>query len=293
MRKLHLFTAALLLLCIGCNKEENSTTSFVQNPNTQTITHNNQIREYISYIPNSYDGSTPVPVVFNFHGYSGSATNHMRSSDMRALADAKNFILVYPQGSFLNGTSHWNALPPGANNKSTADDFGFVEAMLQKITTEYAVDASRIYACGYSNGGMLAYGLANYKSELIAAVASVSGAQLNFNAPTHPMPVLHIHGTSDAVIPYNGNTFYNSTQAVLTYWIGFNNTVAEPIINSDSSGGLTIEHYAYNQGANGVSVEHYKYIEGNHTWFNQTYQGKNTGELIWNFMSKYDLNGLR
>jgi polyhydroxybutyrate depolymerase len=180
----------------------------LQNPNAETIPHNDQVREYISYIPNSYDGSTPVPVVFNFQGYSGNATNHMRSADMRTLADAENFILVYPQGSLLNGTSHWNALPPGVNNKSTADDFGFVEAMLQKIAIKYAVDASRVYACGYSNGGMLAYGLANYKSELIAAVASVSGTQLNFNAATnHPMPVLHIHGTSDAVIPYDGTLF--------------------------------------------------------------------------------------
>jgi polyhydroxybutyrate depolymerase len=84
-----------------------------------------------------------------------------------------------------------------------------------------------------------------------------------------------------------------SSQAVLAYWIGFNNTVTTPIINSDSSGGLTIKHAAYNQGKNGVSVEHYKYIEGKNTWFKQTHQGKYTGELIWNFMSKDDLNGLR
>lgn len=93
---------------------------------------------------------------------------------------------MYPQGSFLNGTSHWNALPTRANNKSTTNDLGFVKAVLQKIAPEDAVDTWRIYACEYSNEGMLAYGLANYKNEFIAAIASVSGAQLNFNAPTSP-----------------------------------------------------------------------------------------------------------
>jgi hypothetical protein len=58
-------------------------------------------------------------------------------------------------------------------------------------------------------------------------------------------------------------------------------------------GELTIEHTAYNQGKNSISVAHYKYIKGNHTCFNQTCQGKKTGELIWNFMSKKDLNGFR
>jgi polyhydroxybutyrate depolymerase len=47
---------------------------------------------------------------------------------------------VYPQGSFLNGTSHWNALPTRANNKSTTNNLGFVKAVLQKIAPEDAVD---------------------------------------------------------------------------------------------------------------------------------------------------------
>ncbi|MDG0973170.1 MAG: hypothetical protein P8O07_03345, partial [Crocinitomicaceae bacterium] len=66
----------------------------------------------------------------------------------------------------------------------------------------------RIYAVGYSNGGMMAYGLANYRSDLIAAVASVSGVMLDCTRPTsHPMPIVHLHGTSDGVLPYNGGNF--------------------------------------------------------------------------------------
>ena len=166
--------------------------------------------------------------------------------------------------------------------------------MINQISSEYNIDLDRVYAGGYSNGGMMAYGLANYKSDLIAAVASVSGTMLNCTGSTnHPMPVVHLHGTSDDVVSYDGSTDWNSVQNTLDYWINFNSTTTTPTVNLENSGGITIEHYIYDQGENSVSVEHYKFIGGEHVWFNETYQGQNTAELIWNFMSRYDLNGLR
>ncbi|MDG1328212.1 MAG: hypothetical protein P8P41_07195, partial [Flavobacteriaceae bacterium] len=121
-----------------------------------------------------------------------------------------------------------------------------------------------------------------------------SGTMLNCTGSTnHPMPVVHLHGTSDDVVSYNGSTDWNSVQSTLDYWINFNNTTTTPTVNSENSGVITIEHYSYGQGENAVSVEHYKYIGGEHVWFNETYQGQSTAELIWNFMSRYDLNGLR
>ena len=116
---------------------------------------------------------------------------------------------------------------------------------------------------------MMAYGLANYKSDLIAAVASVSGAMLNCIGNTsHPMPVIHLHGTSDSVIPYNGGSGWSSAQSTLDNWINFNNTTTNPIISIENSGGKTIEHYVYDQGDSSVSVEHYKYIVGDHSCVN-------------------------
>ena len=215
-------------------------------------------------------------------------------SDMRSLAESDTFILVYPQGSCLNGGSHWNPCPVGGDNKSTSDDLGFVESIISEVSSQYKVNLERIYAAGYSNGGMMAYGLANYKSNLIAAVASVSGAMLDCTGPTsHPMPVLHLHGTSDGVLPYNGNSDWSSVQSTLGHWINFNNTTTIPTVNTDNSGGMTIEHYEYGQGDGSVSVEHYKYIGGDHVWFSSTFQGQNTSELVWNFVSRYDTNGLR
>lgn len=288
-----------MLIIISCTndqtKDEDNKEDCYLNTNAQSLVHDGMNREYILYVPNSYDENSATPILFNFHGFGGSASQFISRADMRAEAELNSFILVYPQGSCLDGVPHWNPCPIGGDNKSSADDLGFFEAMVNEISTEYNLDMERIYAAGYSNGGMMAYGLANYKSNLIAAVASVSGSMLDcLDTPSHPMPVLHLHGTNDGVIAYDeSSNDYNSVQSTLDYWTNFNNTVSTPTINIDNTSGMTIEHYIYDQGDNSVSVEHYKYIGGEHVWFTETYQGQNASKLVWNFMSRYDINGLR
>ena len=298
MKKSILLFTFLLTVLSCCEKDDNKNPeeyySNNNNNNTQSIVHDGVNREYILYIPNSYDGTSSVPLMLNFHGFGGSASDYIREADMRSLAEAETFILIYPQGSSLDGLPHWNACPLGGDNKSDADDFGFIEAIINEISSQYNLDMERIYAAGYSNGGMMAYGLANYKSDLVAEVASVSGVMLEcIGSTSHPMPVLHLHGTSDGVLPYNGNGYWSSVQNTLDYWINFNNTIITPTISNDNSGRISIEHYVYDQGDNSVSVEHYKFIKGDHAWFSTTYQGQTSSELVWDFLSRYDINGLR
>jgi polyhydroxybutyrate depolymerase len=299
MKKTLLCFTLLILVISSCKNDDGKGSDYNSdecylNTNAQTLVHDGMNREYILYVPNSYDGTSAVPLLFNFHGFGGSASEFINDADMRAEAEANSFILVYPQGSCLNGASHWNPCPIDGDNKSSADDLGFVEALVNEVSSQYTIDLERIYAAGYSNGGMMAYGLANYKSNLIAAVASVSGSMLDCLGNTsHPIPVVHLHGTSDGVIPYDGSNDWNSVQSTLDYWTSFNNTISTPTINVDTTGGMTIEHYVYGQGDNSVSVEHYKYIGGDHVWFNEPYQGQNASNLVWSFMSKYDINGLR
>lgn len=296
MNRVFLYFISLLLA--HCSKGESKNyekdlDACQSNSEAESIIHDGKNREYLLYLPDSYDGSSPIPLLFNFHGFGGRASDHILYADMRSVADSAPFILVYPQGSCLDGATHWNSCPIGGDNKSNADDFGFFETLLEEIASQYNIAMDRVYAVGYSNGGMMAYGLANYKSDLIAAVASVSGVMLDCIGSTqHPMPVVHFHGTSDYVIPYLGGV-YGSVAYVLDHWKKFNQTTPNPIVNSESDRGMTIEHHIYDQGDRGVSVEHYKYEGGEHVWFSATYQGQNTATLIWNFLSRYDIDGLR
>ena len=291
-----LFILSTLFFC--CNKNEakiryDKGGVIVDNPDAQILLHGGETREYVLYVPDSYDGIAAVPILFNFHGYGGNASLYMMETDMRSLAESETFILVYPQGSLLNGSPHWNPSLPSNENKSDADDLGFIEALVNEISIDYRIDMKRIYACGYSNGGMMSYGLASHKSNLIAAVGSISGAMIETDiTPSHPMPVIKIHGTADDVLPYNGTNEFNSVENTLAYWINFNQANTTPVVTNFNNNGTLIEHFVYADGDNGATVEHYKVIEGGHTWLDMNFQDTNTGKLIWDFVSKYDVNGL-
>ena len=293
MRQFFIICAFLLL----------STSGFTQQTINGTITHNNVEREYILYVPANYTGSAAVPLVFNFHGYRFTAENQMNYGDFRSIADREGFILVHPQGTLLNGNTHWNV---GAwTTGSNADDIGFSNTLLDFLISEYNIDVSRIYSAGFSNGGVFSFRLACRLSNRFAAVASVGGSMTPFvyNScfPSHPTPIMQIHGTNDNVIPYNGIDWSWSIDELLEYWTGYNNgnttPVTEAVPNTNTNDFSTVEHIVYGDGDNGTSVEHFKVSGGMHTWpgtqipGNGTNQDINASEEIWKFFSRYDING--
>ena len=286
----------LLTLFISCSNDEFEKDGYDKDGNSydgpiETITHNGLERKYIIYTPQGYDGNSKLPLLLNFHGFGGQAGDYMSYSNMRSTADSENFILVYPQGTDLDGSPHWNAALNGGDNKSDVDDLGFIEALINKLSSENLIDLKRVYAVGYSNGGMMSYALACYKSGLISAIGSVSGYMLQTEcSPSHSIPLIKLHGTTDY---YDGGGVYNSVESVLNFWVNFNNTDTNPIISNINDNGTSITIYKYENGDNSVSVEHYKIIGGEHVWFNNDFDGKNTGQLIWDFVSKYDIDGLR
>lgn len=270
-----------------------------------TIAHDGLQREYVLYIPASYTGAEPVPLVFNFHGYTGTAATHMERGDFRALADAAGFIVVHPQGApDIDGRTHWNVVGHGPG--SDVDDVGFTMALLDELAADYSIDLARVYATGMSNGGFMSYLLACEMNEQFAAVASVAATMANALMdganPPGPIAVMEIHGTADGLVPYDGTADLGSIDEVLQYWVGHNScdpaptTTALPDLNT--SDGSTVEYIVYGQGDSGVTVEHYRVIGGGHTWPGSEYgQGNvnwdiDASERIWQFFSKYDSSGL-
>jgi len=285
-----------LIFSFSCSSDEFEKEGYDKDGNSydgpiETITHNGLERKYVIYTPQSYDGISKLPLLLNFHGFGGQAGDHLLYTNMRSIADSENFILVYPQGTDLDGSSHWNAALPGGDNKSDVDDLGFIEALINKLNNDNLIDLKKVYSVGYSNGGMMSYALACYKSNLIAAIGSVSGYMLQNDecTPSRPIPLIKLHGTTDY---YDGGGVYNSVDSVLNFWVNFNNTDLDPIIHNIDDNGTSIISYKYKNGDNNVSVEHYKIIDGQHVWFSNDFNGKNTGQLIWDFVSQYDINGL-
>lgn len=278
--------------------------AFSQQTLTESISHDGMQREYIIYIPANYSGNTAFPLVLNFHGYGSSASQQMWYGDFRSIADTADFLIVHPQGTLLNGISHWNV--GGWTIGSTVDDVGFIEALVDSLSTDYSIDSTRIYATGMSNGGFMSFLLASQLSEKIAAIGSVAGSMTpetyNESNPLHPTPVLQFHGTADVVVPYNGAIWTLSVEDALQYWVEYNhcNTLPSifPLPDIDPNDGSTVEHIVYSDGDNEVNVEHFKVISGEHTWPGSDFGGAGTNhdidasEEIWTFFSRYDIYGL-
>jgi len=254
-------------------------------------------REYIVYIPESYNHSVPTPILFVFHGLGGSNTATMNNTGFNEIADEENFIVVYPQGSlFLNLISHWNV--GGFTNGSNADDIGFIDYLIPSLSGTYNINLDRVYSTGMSNGGFMSFLLACQLSDKIAAVASVTGSMttetLEECSPIREVPVLQIHGTNDAIVPYDGGQTFGPIEEVLDYWVVNNQCLPDPIINDlgdvDNSNGITVQEIIYNGGFNGTKVKHYKVYGGTHTWFQN--DDINSSELIWEFFSNYNMTGL-
>ena len=263
----------------------------------QTIDQGGLTREYSIYVPASYDGTTNFPLLFNLHGGGGTNSAWQVASDMRPIADTANFIVVYPQArpDPSDGNSfNWIPKVPG-----TFDDVPFFSSLIDTIASNYQIDQNRIYACGYSLGGDMTFELGCKLNNRIAAIAPVARTmQANpnsFCSPVHPTGILTILGTDDFVSPYDGIVFggieyYISAAATHRYWVTHNNcdTTASMSVVSPS-----VERYTWSTASGCAYVQELKVIGGGHDWpgsfGNMTIDAN---QEIWQFVSRYDINGL-
>ena len=264
---------------------------------SQTIQYDGLTREYSIYVPASYDGTTKFPLLFNLHGGGGTNSAWQAASDMRPIADTADIILVYPQArpDPSDGNSfNWIPKVPG-----TFDDVPFFSSLIDTIASNYQIDQNRIYACGYSLGGDMTFELGCKLNNRIAAIAPVARTMQpnpnSFCSPVHPTGVLTILGTDDLVSPYNGIVFggieyYISAAATHIYWATHNNCEATATMSTVSP---SVERYTWSTASGCAYVEELKVIGGGHDWPGSF--GNMTIDAnieIWQFVSRYDINGL-
>ena len=216
------------------------------------------------------------------------------------IASEENFIVVYPQGSLLNGITHWNV--GGWTSGSFVDDVAFIDFLIDTISENYLINSERIYSTGMSNGGYMSFLLACQLSEKIAAIASVTGSmtpQTFYGCqPQRAISILQMHGTSDGVVPYGGNASWTmGINNVIDYWREHNSCDSSPttidipdIYTFDNS---TVQEITYSNGDNNTMVRHYRVDGGGHDWFG-AWGNRDiiASEIIWEFFSMYDFNGL-
>jgi polyhydroxybutyrate depolymerase len=273
--------------------------SFAQST-SHTLQHDGLSRGYLLYVPASYDSTQATALVFNFHGYGSNNAQQEFYGDFRPIADTANFILVHPNGTIDPlSNRYWNV----GFFSSNVDDVGFIEALIDELSSQYNINPRKIYATGMSNGGFMSYRLA-CETNRFAAIASVTGSMtslINDNCnPTYPTPIMQIHGDADSTVPYAGLSDINSLgiDSVMDYWSGLNNCFNIPTTmffpDNDPTDGVIALRKIFPLCDNGTELELIKVLGGGHTWpgapinTGVTCQDFSASEEIWHFFRKYE-----
>ena len=275
-------------------------------------------RTYYYYVPTSYDGSEPVPLVFDFHGGWSNGLAEWSSTRSDRVAEKEGFISVAPS-SYIAG------FVPSL-------DFSFVSAIIDTMETQYNIDSRRIYAYGISGGSVFSTQLA-YDPDLsdkFAAVGLVSGPVLLTSLleagqyPPRPMTVVFFGGTRESITggpvwwdfasdnlacaellvqeyhcdPEPEITEWSSTDLDLDnlpYW-----TSVEDALLIAECYPTSVTRYVWSGGIYGTEVIAYGILDGGHCWpgGNQFVTIETVGrvtyvidatELLWEHLSKHAL----
>jgi len=239
----------------------------VHNRSNGTIVSAGLKREYVLYVPKSYDRAKPAPLVISMHGAGLWGAGQRDVSQWNTVADEHGLIVVYPSGTKGDGPRHWNM-----GGEDGEREVGFIAELIDSLRASYNIDSTRIYADGLSNGGGMAFVLSCTLSDRIAAVGLVGSAQLlpwDSCRDTRPVPMIAFHGTADEFTPYRGGkTFvapraFPSIPAWTANWARRNRCAPTPI---DSAVAPDISRRAYTSCANGADVVLYTIHGGGHTW---------------------------
>lgn len=178
----------------------------------ETLEIDGRTRTYRVHIPPALP-SGPVPLVVALHGGTGSGQQFQASSGFDAVAAARGFIVVYPDGvatQLGDDRRVWNAggcCGRAQTARDNVDDVAFIAAVIDSVKGTYAIDDHRVFAVGHSNGAMMSIRLACELSEQIVAIAYQAGALLIDRCePTLPVSAMAVHGTADRNVPIDGGS---------------------------------------------------------------------------------------
>lgn len=276
----------------------------------RTLVSGSHERCYHLYVPPGYDPAEPAPVVVSFHGFLSNPNSHALISGWHELAEREGFLVVYPQGTSFpqrwDAGTTWGA--PGV------DDVGFFRDMMDDLDAVAAIDRSRVYVNGFSNGGGLTLRIGCEVAEEVAALGTVAGAVVNIDDcnPSRPVPVMAFHGTADPVVPYEGGDMQcwllrwgAGVVDAPIYFVGAEDWVyiwatgngCDPTLEVIPPQGDT-RGIRYNRCDEDAEVILYTIEDGGHTWpggwpipgVGKTSSDIDATEEMWRFFQRYQLD---
>lgn len=299
-----LLTALISLAQLSCNRD-------VEIPKTyrfeKVVTVDGLQRTYIVQLPSDYyESTTEKPLVIGLHGTGGSGAQFENDYGFSQKAEQADFIAVYPNGVMKNDgllkIRTWNA--GGCCDYAMyndIDDVKFISTIIDNIIANYRINAKKIYVVGMSNGGMMAYKLANDISNKIAAVGIVSATMFCEKdlTKTGVVPIIHIHSLQDTKVPLNGGlgiggVEFPPVEEGINYWQQRDDCNSEAI--TETYANYEKRSWKNTQGTTMVML--YLTHDGGHSWPGSTKHrlmgdtpstALNANDVIWDFFRQFSL----
>jgi poly(3-hydroxybutyrate) depolymerase len=147
-------------------------------------------RKAVVYVP---DGINNPPLVISMHGIGNPLSMVQGMMQFETLADVDKFIVVYPEAEELR----WDL---GSNK-----DVDFIVSIIDNLYNQYQIDRNRVYASGFSMGGMMSWYLSCKIPDKIAAIVPGNGypmGGMSGCSEVRHVPALQIHGDADDFVSY-------------------------------------------------------------------------------------------
>lgn len=179
------------------------------------LSHDGLDRRYLLFRPPVE--AARLPVVIFLPGTGGTAEWSADETRLPPFAAANGFLLVVPEAlcpypdqvpKFLSNPPRWNDGSHAASEElqTSADDVGFLAAVIADVLARTSADPHRVYLTGFSNGAGMTFRFAAERSDLVAAIAPIAGHAWDTPKPRRPVPTLYVVGTLDPLVPYRGGS---------------------------------------------------------------------------------------
>ena len=194
-------------------------------------------REVEPIFPEDYDVDGDHPLLLLLHGFGSNANETLAGFNIEEEASNRGVVILAPEGKTdSRDDQFWNATEYCCDLDETGvDDVGYLTGLIDEAVEQYAVDPDQVFAMGISNGAMMSHRMACDRGDLLRGIASFNGTSMleadNCN-PEDPTHIVHIHGTDDEVVPYDGNAVFPSAEEVVDRWVDFNDCDPDPVDGS-------------------------------------------------------------
>jgi polyhydroxybutyrate depolymerase len=240
-------------------------------------------RTYLVHAAQGYGDTSPPPVLMVLHGGGGSAEFGYRVHGWTDLSEREGCLVVFPEATAEDPSQPaavrenpriWN---DGSRRSAVArrnvDDIGYLAAVLDDVQESFAVDSSRVFVSGFSNGASMSFRAGIELADRITAIAPVAGHLcLKDPQPARPLSMLYMIGLADPINPFAGGPTVSPwgsrrvkppVMDSINAWVRLIRASHEPVLLRDSDG---VRQVRFGPGETGCEVQLHTIEDQGHEW---------------------------